>query len=140
MSFSKFVKGIDKQRKKRYNRNRNRRPSSINESEDFLMSEPKMQLMEEGTILTLIDENDKEAEFEAIATLELDGKNYVGLTPTEEDLETDDGMLVILVSETDESGETTFTTIDSEDEYDRIGQIFLEELNNLYFEDADDEP
>lgn len=104
------------------------------------MSEPKMQLMEEGTILTLIDENDKEAEFEAIATLELDGKNYVGLTPTEEELETDDGMLVILVSETDESGETTFTTIDSEDEYDRIGQIFLEELNNLYFEDADDEP
>lgn len=105
------------------------------------MSEPMIEFtpFEEGTLLSLVDENGQETEFEALATLTVDGKTYIGLTPREDNNANTD-MLVILQNELNEEGETICVTVDSDEEYDRIGNLMIEYLNDYYFdEDAEEE-
>jgi len=95
----------------------------------------KFELLEEGMILSLVDENNEETEFEAIATLEIGEDAYIGLQPMVKDPTDAEGLFVVLKCEYDEDGAPTYVTIDSEEEYDRVGDIFLSELDNLYFEE-----
>ncbi len=90
-------------------------------------------------LYTLVDEEGVEQVFEMIDELDADDEHYYALVPYYEEpgegLE-DDGELVILKSETDEKGEEVLASIDDDEEYERIGNMFLERLNEV-FEDED---
>ena len=99
------------------------------------------ELYDSPELLTLEDENGEETVFEILDTMDLDDKTYVALTPyyenTEEMLE-GDAELVVLVSETVD-GEEFLASIDDDEEYDRVGSIFLERLMAEYDSEEDEE-
>ena len=82
-------------------------------------------------IFTLTDEEGNEHEFELMDVMELDGTTYYALVPYTEDPEaalTEDTELVILKGG-EEDGVDFLTTIDNDEEYDRVGNIFLDRIS-----------
>ena len=93
--------------------------------EDREMTENDNMKMEPLDVVTLIDEDGKEVEFEHLLTLEHNGKTYICLAPVNEEDEEDD-ELVILRLETDENGEDAYVTIEDEEELDDVFEKYLE--------------
>ena len=92
-------------------------------------------------IYTLIDEEGVEQAFELLDVMELENERYFALVPyyeEPEELVDDDGDLIILKSQMDENGEELMVSIDDDEEYQRVGNIFLEKLADL-FEDEPEE-
>jgi uncharacterized protein YrzB (UPF0473 family) len=91
-------------------------------------------------LYTLIDEDGVEQQFELLDIMEVDGNRYFALLPYFDDpaqsLETD-GNLVVLKGEMVD-GEEMMASIDDDEEYDRIGNMFLEKLASLYEEELDE--
>ena len=78
-------------------------------------------------ICTLIDDEGVEHEFELIMEKEIDGVTYSAFIPYSEDQNYDDPENLeyyIFKQEADENGEIVFSTIDDDDEYDKIADIF----------------
>ena len=103
---------------------------------------PEDNEMEYGPdILTLVDEDGEEKEFEVVDVLDKDGEVYYALTPvvTSENLELDDGDLIIL-KVTDEDGEEVLCSVDDDDEYDDVVDIFMDRLSDMYDFDVEDGP
>ena len=91
-------------------------------------------------IYTLSDENGVEQTFELLDTLEENGTVYYAMVPVydnPEDSITGDAELIVLKLE-DPNDEETLISIDDDDEYERIGNIFLERLES-YYEGEDEE-
>ena len=91
-------------------------------------------------IVTVIDENGVEHTFEELDRIETDTAKYVALLPVYDEAEEildDDGELIILrVSE--ENGETYLEPIEDDDEFNEIGKIFEDRLEDLFsFDDED---
>lgn len=91
-------------------------------------------------IVTVIDENGVEHTIEELDRIETDTAKYVALLPVYDEAEEildDDGELIILrVSE--ENGETYLEPIEDDDEFNEIGKIFEERLEDLFsFDDED---
>lgn len=84
-------------------------------------------------IVTLVDENGKETEFEIVDSLVTDNNEYFALIPTEtaDNLSEDDGELVIL-KVVEENGEEFLEPIEDDEEYESIAEIFMERLEDLY--------
>ena len=94
----------------------------------------------EDIIYTLIDEDGKESEFVLIRRIDIDGQSYVAFEPLkkdgddsdnsdgggEDEDEDEDSFVILKVSE--EDGEEIFVTIDDDDEFDRVADIFEDEL------------
>jgi len=87
----------------------------------------------EVEIYTLTDEDGKESDFELIGRIDQDGQSYVALAPVDSDEENEGnendeeaGFVVLKVVE--EDGEEIFVTIDDDEEFDRIADIFEDEL------------
>lgn len=85
------------------------------------------ELFEEAEIFTLTDEEGNESQFELIGQRDLDGITYLALVPIDNN---DDEEYVILKVEPDEDGNDSLVTIDDDDEFDRIADIFDDELFN----------
>ena len=83
--------------------------------------------------VTLVDENGKETEFEIVDSLVTENNEYFALIPTEtaENIDSDDGELVIL-KVVEENGEEFLEPIEDDDEYESIAEIFMERLEDLY--------
>ncbi|MBQ7968728.1 MAG: DUF1292 domain-containing protein [Clostridia bacterium] len=80
-------------------------------------------------IFTLTDEDGNESEFELIASQEIDGVMYVALVPyTEENKDSDEQDYVVLKLMTDENGEEMLVTIDDDDEFEKVAEIFEDML------------
>ena len=80
-------------------------------------------------IFTLTDEEGNESDFELIASQEIDGATYVALVPyteTNKDAEVQD--YVVLKLEADEKGEDLLVTIDDDDEFEKVAEIFEDML------------
>ena len=92
-------------------------------------------------IITVIDDNGAEHEFEVLDRIETDDdKRYVAIIPAydkAEELLEDDGELIILRVIEEEDG-NILEPIEDEDEYDEIASIFQERLSD-YFEFESDE-
>lgn len=95
-------------------------------------------------LYTLVDESGVEQTFEMLDALETeDGQRYFALVPyaqnPEDALEGSDD-LVILKSEMN-GEEEMLVSIDDDDEFDRIGQIFLQRIEEMFEneEDLDDD-
>lgn len=93
----------------------------------------------------LMDESGEKQTFELLDCMEYEGETYYALTPfyeedQAEDMLNDSGELVILKVEYDEeTGEEILASIDDEDLFDRIGEAFIERLEDMYdFEDEDE--
>ena len=101
----------------------------------------------EKDVISLLDEDGKEHEFEIVDALELEGKQYLALVPlydesqAEEALE-DSGELVILrvSEEEDEDGGQYLDAIDNEDEYNKVAELFMGRLEDYFdFEEEEEE-
>ncbi len=99
----------------------------------------------EKDVISLLDEEGKEHEFEIADAVEMDGQEYMALIPLydhpEDSLE-DSGELVILrVSEDlDEDGDQFLEAIEDEEEYDRVAELFMGRLEEYFdFEEEDEE-
>lgn len=93
---------------------------------------PEDAIEEIGTY-TLTDEEGREYEFALLGTCESDGKTYYALTPVEE--ESDE--YVILRADEEEDGEVMLVTIEDDEEFDRVADIFDDELFSEIDCDAD---
>lgn len=93
-------------------------------------------------LLTLVDDDGHEHEFQIVDTMELNDERYVALVASYEDPDEelqDDGELVILKSIM-EDGEEFLEAIEDEAEFDQVAALFMERLEEFYdFTDADDE-
>jgi uncharacterized protein YrzB (UPF0473 family) len=94
------------------------------------------ELYNDDDVYILTDEEGNENKFELQGSIEIDGITYVALIPIDEA----EDEFVILKQSIDADGEEVFVTIDDDDEYDRIGDIFQDELfsNIDYDEDTEE--
>ena len=88
-------------------------------------------------IISLLDEEGVESEYRIVACAELDGVEYMALEPLESDPVADlmaEAELVFLriSEETDEDGEAFLDTIEDDEEYERVAEIFREKLSEEY--------
>lgn len=93
---------------------------------------------EAADIYTLIDEDGVEQDFEMIDEYEENGTIYVAFVPHYENPEAalgEDEGIVVLKAETDEDGSDIFSTVDDDEEYDRIGGIFLSRIEEAWGSD-----
>lgn len=82
-------------------------------------------------IYTLVDDEGNEQAFELLDEMELDDERYFALAPyfeNPEDLIEDECDLVILKAVLSEDGEELMSTIDNEEEYEKVGNIFIKKL------------
>lgn len=96
------------------------------------------ELMDAADLYTLVDEEGNEKLFELIDVLEEDGQVYFALIPhIENPAELLDGEveLVVLCAKNDEDGNEILEPIESDEEYERIAELFIARLD----EDAEDE-
>jgi uncharacterized protein YrzB (UPF0473 family) len=94
--------------------------------------------------ITVSDEDGNEFELELLDTLEHDGQTYMALTPAlpldeeadgapaDVDLDDEEGGIVIM-KVIEENGEQLFSTLDTDEELERIYQLFMER----FFQDDD---
>ena len=91
-----------------------------------------------ANLMTLLDEEGNEHTFEVADTLEEGDEQYVALIPVFDDpagMLEDSGELVILKT-VEEDGGAFLEPIEDEAEFDRISDIFMKRLEDLYdFED-----
>ena len=86
--------------------------------------------------ITLTDEDGNEFEVEYIDALEVDGQTYMAFFPTvEEEADEEDLGLVILKSIMVD-GEEQLSTLDSDEELDRVYDLFMEQLMEDEEEDS----
>lgn len=89
----------------------------------------------ENTVI-LTDEDGVETEFEVITALEVDGNEYYVLYPVNE-AEEDDAVVLKLTK--NEDGEEMLTTIEDDDEFEKVAAAYEEWLSEEDFEDEDEE-
>jgi len=101
----------------------------------------------EKDVISLLDEDGKEHEFEIVDALELNDNQYLALVPLYDESQAeaaleDSGELVILrvSDEEDEDGEQYLDAIEDEDEYNKVAELFMGRLEDYFdFEEADGE-
>lgn len=92
-------------------------------------------------LYTLEDEDGNEKEFELLDVMEYEDEVYYALIPyyeNEEELLEDDGEFVVLKAEMVD-GEEMLASIEDDDEYEKIGAMFLQRLNEMFEDEADDD-
>ncbi|WP_124098025.1 DUF1292 domain-containing protein [Ruminococcus sp. Marseille-P6503] len=93
-------------------------------------------------LYTLEDEDGHEQVFEMLDAMEYEGEKYYALTPYYENPEEtlgDDGEVVILKSDFD-GDEEIMVSIDDDEEYERIGNIFMKRIEEMFeFDDDEDD-
>lgn len=93
-------------------------------------------LDEEDGIVELVDEEGNVTRFEFIDSVEYGGFTYYALIPELDDDEVADEFVVLKEQEID--GEAMLTTVDDDEEYNKIGEVFLERFANMSGYDDDD--
>lgn len=85
-------------------------------------------------LVTLVDDDGNEHEFEMVDTLEEGGGRYVALVAAYDDpdeLLQDDGELLVLKA-VEENGEEFLESIEDEAEFTRISDLFMERLKDEF--------
>ena len=94
--------------------------------------------MDGAELYTLVDEEGNEKLFELVDMLEENGQVYFALIPHIEnpaELLEGEVELVVLCAKTDDEGNEILEPIESDEEYERIADLFIERLDA----DAEDE-
>ena len=94
-------------------------------------------------LVTVLDDEGNQHQFELVDAIETDDGRYVALLPVYDDPNdsvNDDGELIIL-EVVEENGEEMLTPIEDEDVFDDIASIFEERLSNMYeIEEVEGQP
>lgn len=105
------------------------------------MSDNNETLEYNPDLYTLVDEDGKEQTFEMLDAMEIDGQRYFALVPyfaEPTEMIEDDGDLVILKSQMN-GDEEMLASIDDDDEFERIGEIFMKRLESMFDDEEDEE-
>ena len=86
--------------------------------------------------VVLTDEDGNEVEFEHIDTVEVDGETYMAFIPAE--LAVDEEAEVVILKVVEEDGEEVLVSVEDDDEADRVLDIVMERVEDMY--EDDDEP
>ncbi len=78
-------------------------------------------------IFTLTDDEGRETDFSLLGSVTIEGTLYLALTPIDEGDNPDDSY-VILKPELDENGDEVLSTIEDDDEFERVAEIFDDQL------------
>lgn len=92
-------------------------------------------------LYTLVDEEGVEQTFELLDAMEIDGQRYYALvpySPDPEELVDTDGELVILKAEM-EGDEEILASIDDDEEFDRVGALFMQRIDAMFEEEEDED-
>lgn len=92
-------------------------------------------------LYTLEDEEGNEQMFEMLDAMEYEGEKYFALTPYYENPDEmlgDSGEVVILKSDF-EGDEEIMVSIDDDEEYEKIGEIFMKRIEEMFEFDDEDE-
>ena len=94
------------------------------------MDNQELELLEEeeSSIVTFVDENGEDCDFEFLDCIEYEGKEYIVLTPAEEDAAE---ILILEVQPIDEENED-YVSIADEDLLQTVYNIFKERNKDLY--------
>ena len=87
--------------------------------------------------ITLTDDEGNELNFALLASLEHEGAEYKALIPVDENGEETSDEYVILKVSVDEDGEAVLETIEDDEEFDRIADIFDDEFADVFYDDQD---
>ena len=91
----------------------------------------------EREFFTLVDEDGSEIEFEKIGEITLNEKIYFAMIPAEaaENAQNDGGFCeyVVLRLEKDEDGEDTLVSVDDDEEFDNVADVF----DDMFSEEID---
>ena len=87
---------------------------------------------ERDDYVVLIGEDGEEVEFEHLDTIELDGNEYVVLLPIDEQEDEEADEVVILKIEHISEDEDSFSTIDDDDELNRVFEEFKSRMEDEY--------
>ena len=93
--------------------------------------------MEENNIVTLVDENGKEVDFDLVMTFDYEGNRYAALLPMEKIENVGDDEVVLLQIVT-EDGEEEYVSIDNPILLDEVFDEFLD-LFDAQFDDDETE-
>ena len=94
----------------------------------------------EADLLTLIDDDGNEHEFEIIGEIEIDEGNFMALAPTlqsPEDISESDTYYIFEVLEID--GEEQLQELEDEALLDRLAEIFENRFNDAYYDNPEEE-
>ena len=80
--------------------------------------------------VVLTDEDGNEVEFEHIDTVEVDGQTYLAFIPAE--LSVEDEAEVVILKVIEENGEEILASVEDEDEADKIFDIVMERVEDMY--------
>lgn len=81
----------------------------------------------EVQLVTLIDEEGNEQEFEVIEIFEVDGTEYVAIALPEEEAEADDDEVMVFRLEVDEkTGEEILHDIEDDDEWNKVAEAYMD--------------
>lgn len=92
-------------------------------------------IMEENNIVTLVDENGKEVEFDLVMTFDYEGSRYAALLPMEE-IENVGNDEVVLLQIVKEGSEEQYVSIDNPILLDEVFNEFIE-LFDAQFDDEE---
>ena len=83
------------------------------------------------TFITVTDEDGKEIVLEFVDALEYDGQMYQAFFPAEtEDEEEDPDSGLVILKVIHEDGEDLLSTLDSEEELEKVYDLFMENIFN----------
>ena len=105
------------------------------ESEEIPMQE------ENSNIIELIDENGENVRFEHLATLEHEGESYIVLMVLDDEhhVEDEEGEVVIMKIETDDSGAECYVYVEDEDVQEAVFEQFLQLMEDEEEEDGEED-
>ena len=88
-------------------------------------------LDEDEGIIELEDEDGNVTRFEFVDRAEMDGTVYYALIPEEYDENGEAAAEFVVLKETEIDGEAMLSTVDDDDEYQRVGEMFLQRFSEL---------
>ena len=92
-------------------------------------------------IVTVVDDDGVEHQFEVLDRIENDDNKYVAMIPVFDDDEAllDDSGELIILRVVEENDETVLEPIEDEDEFNEIGRVFEDRLSEMFDFYSDDE-
>lgn len=99
------------------------------------MSDNDSELDYSPDLITLLDEDDQEHEFEVIDAVDYNDEHYLALVPHSEDpqaaVEEDSDMIIMRVG-VDENNEEFLSIVDDDEELYNVGQVFADRLKEYF--------
>ena len=86
--------------------------------------------------ITLTDDDGQEYELEQLDVLEHEGVTYMAFIPADADMDSEEIDFIILKA-SEEDGEEILVTLDSDEEMERIYELFMAHMDELDGEDCD---